>query len=73
MAMTFEKEFATYQRELPNLLEKEGRFVLIKGDTIDSVWDSYADALEQGYRIYGVNQPFFVKQIRKVETPIYVL
>jgi hypothetical protein len=43
-------EICTYLRELPRLLAegKEGRFVLINGDQVLSVWDTFGDALQAG-------------------------
>jgi len=70
--MTFEKELATYQRELPKLLEQEGRYVLIQGDTVDSVWDTRNDAMQEGYWIFGLDTPFFVQQILAYEKPVVI-
>ena len=41
-------EIRTYLRELPRLLAEgeEGRFVLIKGDQVLSVWDTFRDAVQ---------------------------
>jgi hypothetical protein len=70
--MALEKEMETYRRELPNLLETdEGRFVLIQGDKVDSVWDTRADAVQAGDDRFGL-EPFMVKQILEYEQPIFV-
>jgi hypothetical protein len=52
----YEKEIAAYVRELPRLLEEEeeGRFALIKGDEILSVWDTQRDAIQAGREKFGL-------------------
>jgi hypothetical protein len=63
----FEKELATYERHKEELVSvHEGRFVLIQGDQIAGIWDTYQDALEAGYKQFGLT-PFMVKQIRGME------
>jgi hypothetical protein len=60
----YEREIATYLRELPRLLQ-EGhtqRYVLIKGDEILGIWDLQGDAIEAGCVRFGL-EPIFVKQI----------
>ncbi|MGX6566832.1 hypothetical protein [Cupriavidus necator] len=67
---SLELELATYQRELPNLLALEGKFVLIKGSEIVGTYDSYADALQTGYEKFKLD-PFLVKQISHTEQVSY--
>lgn len=67
--MALEQELATYKRELPQLLNRSGKYVVIKGDQVISTWDTYADALQDGYRLYLL-EPFLVKKIQAVE-PVY--
>ncbi|MCX7002424.1 MAG: hypothetical protein NTV22_04025 [bacterium] len=55
-----------YQRHLPELLANQGKFVLIFGDAVIGVYDTYLDALAAGYEKYGM-EPFFVKQIQAIE------
>jgi hypothetical protein len=64
--MALEKELATYRRELPNLLANTGKFVLIHGDAVAGIWETYPDAIQEGYRLFGL-EPFMVKQIQAVE------
>lgn len=62
--MALEKELATFGRELPTLLgEAEGRFALVIGDKLVGVFDSYADAMQAGYKEAGLDRPFLVKKI----------
>jgi len=60
-------ELATYERHKEELVGvNEGKFVLIQGEAIAGVWDTYTDALEAGYKQFGLT-PFLVKQIRGIE------
>ncbi len=65
--MALEKELATYRAKLEELLSDEGKFVLIHGDVVAGVWDTYEDALQTGYQKFGLT-PFFVKRIQWAET-----
>ncbi len=60
----YEREIATYLRELPRLLEEgqAGRHVLVKGDEVLSVWDTQSDAIQAGRDRFGL-EPIFVKTI----------
>lgn len=64
--MALEKEMATYQREASNLRSQEGKFALIIGESVIDVFDTYEDALKQGYRTAGL-YPFLVKQLQTIE------
>jgi hypothetical protein len=66
-AMALEKELATYQKRLAELLPNEGKYVLIRGDEIAGVWDTYEDALQSGYQKFNL-EPFMVKRIEWAET-----
>lgn len=70
--MALEKESETYQRELPALQAHEGKFMLIQGDGVVDVFDSYEDAVKDGYNRFGVDTPFMVKQILTVERIQYM-
>jgi hypothetical protein len=65
---TLNEEAETYERRKAELVKQnEGRFVLISGSRVVSIWDTYEDAVNAGYREIGINTPFFVKQISAVE------
>ncbi len=66
MAIPLEKELETYERRRAELLPHEGKFVIIKDETILGYRDTYNDALTLGYEKAGL-KPFLVKQIRAVE------
>jgi hypothetical protein len=65
-----EKELATYHGLLPSLSAEDGRFALIAGDKLLGVFDTYTDALSEGYRIRGLD-PFLVKKISAVEVAAF--
>ncbi len=68
--MALEKELETFHRELPGLLDQEGKFVVICGDQIVGIYVSYEDALKVGYEKCGLKQ-FLVKKIQAVEQAQY--
>lgn len=70
--MVLDREWETFQANLPALLEKEaGRYVLIHGDQIVGAWDSQAEALEEGYKRF-LFKPFLVHHIVADEKPIFL-
>jgi hypothetical protein len=66
-ANPLERELATYEQHKAELLAQEGRFVLIQGDDIAGLYDTYNDALEEGYKRFGIDHPFLIKEVREVE------
>jgi hypothetical protein len=69
--MALEIELATYHKNLPALLEHEGKFVVIGGEVVSGFWDTYEDALRAGYGEFGLD-PFMVKQVLAVEPVHYI-
>lgn len=61
----FEREIATYRRELPRLLSEgeASRYAIVKGDDIVSIWDTWGDATQARYERFGMDSPIFIKQI----------
>ncbi len=70
--MALELELETYQRKLPELLEHEGKFVLIRGEEVAGVWKTEERALAAAYKRFGPRVPFLVKKIQAVETPEFM-
>jgi len=64
--MALEKELEAYKNKLPELLQSEGKFVLVHGDEIVDVYGTYEDAIKEGYAKFKL-EPFLVKQIQSVE------
>ena len=60
-------ELDTYLRHKDELVrESEGKYVVVHGDEVVGVWDTYEDALRAGYEKVGL-EPFLVKQVRSIE------
>ena len=70
MAEALAQELATFKDLLPSLLKDEGKYAVIKGDKLIGVFDSYSDALSQGYKVAHL-EPFLVKKIAGTETIAY--
>ncbi|MGB7209050.1 MAG: hypothetical protein WBD27_10355 [Pyrinomonadaceae bacterium] len=64
--MPLEEELATFYRELPNLVKDAGKYVLINDSKVVGTFTSYEDALQVGYKTFGL-ETFLVKQIQAVE------
>jgi hypothetical protein len=71
MASILEREIRAYEARKDELVSKSaGKFALVKDDRVVSVFDTEADAINEGYRQFG-NTPFLVKEIVALETPLY--
>jgi hypothetical protein len=71
--MALEKEWETFQRELPGLLQdpaNRGKYALIKGDKVDSIWPTVDEGLQAGYDRFGLD-PFMVQEINDKPEPRY--
>jgi hypothetical protein len=66
-------EWTAFCRELPQLLAdgNEGRFALVQGDKVVSIWDSRRAAVEAGYERFGLTK-FMVHLIQRIEQPIRI-
>lgn len=64
--LSLEKELEKYRKILPTLTNEEGRYALIADEDVLGFFDTYADAIEAGYRERGL-KPFLVKQIAALE------
>jgi len=63
-------EFETFRKLLPTLSGDEGKFALIAGSKLLGKYETYADALDAGYK-ERVLKPFLVKKISSVEIISY--
>jgi hypothetical protein len=70
MSNNLAQELATYAAKLTELQINTGKFVLIKGSSIEGIFDSYGDALKFGYEKFKL-EPFLVKQISTDERVLY--
>jgi hypothetical protein len=64
-----EKELAVCESQLIDLLDHEGKYGVVSGETLSGPFDTHEEALEEGYSQQGLT-PFLVKQIHKAE-PIH--
>lgn len=64
--MALEKEIATYNARLAELIQHEGKYVLIHGEEVVDTYTSYEDAVKAGYNLFKL-EPFLVKRIETVE------
>jgi hypothetical protein len=64
----FTREWAAYVREMPRWLAEgqEGRFVLLKGDDVIGIWDTWREAADTGRERLGL-VPFMVHEILEWE------
>lgn len=60
-------ELNTYMREMPRLLAEgeEGRYALISGDQLYTIWDTFGDALQAGYQQFGLDGRFCAQPIKR--------
>lgn len=68
--MALEQELALYTEKLAEMLEHEGKFVLIHGNSIAGYWTTADEALQAGYDQFGL-EPFLVKEVARCEQPKY--
>jgi hypothetical protein len=65
--MELDRELETFQKELPRLLKDyAGKYALVFGDRVDSIWDTEEEALDAGDDRFGL-APYLVKRILKEE------
>ena len=70
--MALETELETYRKKLPEMLLEEGKFALVHGTEIAGTFDTYSDALNEGYKLFKL-EPFLAKQIQAVEQAHFCL
>jgi len=67
MSVVLEREYKTFKEHRAELLARgEGKFALIKGETIVEVFASYEDALKEGLKRFG-DVPFLLQEIQREE------
>jgi hypothetical protein len=69
-----EQAFATYRRELPQLLAEghAGRFTLLHGGQVVSIWDTQSDAIRAGRFLFGM-EPIAVHKINPLDIQRFAL
>lgn len=67
-----QRELEVFESRRAELLGRApGKYVLIHGDDLVGIFDTWADGISEGYRRFG-NVPFFVHQIAAAEVPEYL-
>jgi hypothetical protein len=63
--LELQQEIKTYRRALPQLLADghEGKFVLIKGDEVLSIWDSFDDVCQAARSRFDFGEVFLTQPI----------
>ncbi len=61
-----EREILTFNSKLHELMAHIGKFVVIHGDEIEGIHDTYGEALKAGYEKYRPGE-FLVKKIAPAE------
>ena len=69
--MAFEKELETYRRELPAMMDRVGKQIVIQGEEVLGIFDTYADALQAAYKAYGPDAVFLVREIQPQEPVVF--
>jgi hypothetical protein len=66
-------EWRAYKREVGRLLAEGqvGRFALVRGDAVVSLWDTRNDAIQAGSERFG-HTPFLVQEIQPFLRPLRV-
>jgi hypothetical protein len=73
--LALRREITTYRRELPRLLSEgdEGRFVLIQGDLVIGLWDTFDEAHQAGRERFGLSaflaQPVDARDLTRAFPP----
>jgi hypothetical protein len=68
--MSLEREIETYHKLIPDLLQYEGKFVVIRGEELLGCYADWNEALNHGYEQYG-EDAFLVRQISKTEKVLF--
>jgi hypothetical protein len=67
----FLEEWKTFKREVYRLMccGNRGRFALIKGERVISIWDTENDAIQAGRERFG-QEPLFIQEVQLYLKPL---
>jgi hypothetical protein len=68
--MALEREMETYRRELPRLLDRQGKFMVVHGEAVAGVYETFDEALRAAYTLFKL-EPFLIKEIQAEEKPVH--
>jgi hypothetical protein len=65
--LEYKEEMNTFLRELPRLLADghQGKHVLVSGNQVLSIWDSFDDACQAASERFEIGQRFLIQPIDK--------
>ena len=67
MPVVLEREYQVFKAHQSELLARgEGKFALIKGETIVDLFASYEDTLKEGLKRFG-DVPFLIREVQREE------
>lgn len=67
MVENLKTEIETFEKLLAQLVtDAEGKFALVVGDKLVGTYETYGDAVQEGYKIAGLDKQFLVKKISLV-------
>ena len=66
------EEVATFGAHIKQIRRNVGKFVLIQGKSVVDYFDTYTQAIEAGYEMFGLKN-FFVRQVNAKESAINVM
>ncbi|MFK8398185.1 hypothetical protein M2D07_006700 [Pseudomonas sp. BGr12] len=67
MSQNLKAEIEVFNKHLNDLLATaDGKFALVVGEKIVGTYDTYADAVQEGYKVAGLDAQFLVKKISLV-------
>lgn len=66
-----DKEINTYRKHLETWSDKSGQYVLICGTTVKGFFPTYDEAIEKGYKQFGLGL-FLVKQVNVPERTHFI-
>ena len=69
--LSLEKELETFNKHKADLLKDAGKFALVHGDSLAGIYDTYADAIREGYKQFGL-KAFLVKQIQQFDQVSFI-
>lgn len=69
-----ERDFETYRRELPRLLQEghANRYVIIRDDHVVSIWDTASDAIQAACEKFGL-EPVAINKLNPQDVQRFAL
>ncbi len=65
--MALERETEYYTSHLSEFIDKSGKYIVIQGENVLGIYDTYTDALQAAYKELGTDATFLVRMIEPQE------